>query len=382
LSGQTNVDAPRAIRGAVHDRLNSVTNSSGRIYGFGIVGCGVIANLHAAALAKIENASLVAAMDFRVDRVQAFSGRFPCDIEPDLDALLGRDDVDVVCVCVPSGLHAEIGIRAAAAGKHIVIEKPIDVSLAAADALIESARSAGVTMTVIAQHRFDAGVLELRSLIEAGEIGRPILGDARIKWYRSQSYYDSGDWRGTWTYDGGGALINQGVHYTDLLRWCMGPVTEVTAVCATQNHDIDVEDVAIALLRFSSGAVGSLEATTSAYPGFRERLEITGTKGTVVVEDGVIIVRELIGDSPEAGAYGRRVAEDATPPSSAAADPKNIGSAGHLAQIADLLSAIEEGRPPLVTGEDARRSLEVVLAVYESSRTNATVTLPLQRPDS
>ena len=224
--------------------------------GFGIVGTGVIAALHAAAIRTLPGARLAAVTDVVAGAAGAFAAARGCAAEPDLDALLARPDVDVVCVCVPSGLHAEIGIRAARAGKHLVVEKPVDVTLAAADRLIEAARTAGVALTVISQHRFDPGLIELKRLIDEGALGRLVLGEASTKWYRTQGYYDSAAWRGTWAMDGG-SLMNQGVHYVDLLRWCMGPVTEVTAVCATQAHQVEVEDTALALVRFGSGAVGT-----------------------------------------------------------------------------------------------------------------------------
>src|SRR5207342_2403184 len=209
-----------------------------------------------------------------------------------------------------------------------VVEKPIDVMLAAADRLIEAARAAGVALTVISQHRFDPGLIELKRLLGDGALGRLVLAEASTKWYRTQAYYDSAAWRGTRAMDGG-SLMNQGIHYVDLLRWCMGPVTEVTAVCATQAHQVEVEDTALAIVRFGSGAVGTILSSTAAYPGFPQRLEITGTDGTVIVEDGRIVRR------PGAGAVGAL---------GAAADPAAIEVASHAAQIADLLAAVEEGR--------------------------------------
>jgi UDP-N-acetyl-2-amino-2-deoxyglucuronate dehydrogenase len=348
-----------------------------RVYGFGIVGCGVIGPRHAEVAGALPNARFVACTDVIADRAKALAEVHGGDFEPDLDALLSRADVDVVSVCVPSGLHAEVGVRAAEAGKHLVIEKPIDISLAAADRLIAAVERAGVTMTVISQHRFDPGLVELRQLLDGGRLGRLVVGDARVKWYRTQAYYDSGDWRGTWALDGGGALMNQGVHYTDLLRWCMGPVSEVMAVTATAAHQMETEDVALAVLRFSSGAVGSIEASTAVFPGFRERLEVSGTEGTVVVEDGAVVVRELVSEHGEVGLYGARVAsEPVTPAASAASDPAGISNDSHAMQVADLLSAVDEGREPLVTGQEARNALELVLAVYESARQRAAVALP------
>src|SRR5581483_7729942 len=346
--------------------------------GFGIVGTGVIAALHAAAIRTLPGARLAAVTDVVPGAAGAFAAARGCAAEPDLDALLARLDVDVVCVCVPSGLHAEIGIRAARAGKHLVVEKPVDVTLAAADRLIEAARTAGVALTVISQHRFDPGLIELKRLIDDGALGRLVLGEASTKWYRTQAYYDSADWRGTWAMDGG-SLMNQGVHYVDLLRWCMGPVSEVTAVCATQAHRVEVEDTALAIVRFGSGAIGTIMSTTAAYPGFPQRLEITGTAGTVIVEDGRITRRALAGQhDPDQRDPDQRDPDQNGPGAAgpgAAADPAAIEVASHAAQLADLLTAVEESREPAVGGQAGRDTLEIVCAVYESARTGRTVRL-------
>ena len=280
----------------------------------------------------------------------------------------------MVCVCVPSGMHAEVGVRAARAGKHLVVEKPIDVTLASADRLIEAARATGVALTVISQHRFDPGLIELKHLLGAGALGRLVLGEASTKWYRSQAYYDSAAWRGTWAIDGG-SLMNQGIHYVDLLRWCMGPVAEVTAVCATQAHQIEAEDTALAIVRFASGAVGTILSSTAAFPGFPQRLEVTGTDGTVIIEDGRI-VRRAFGARSADGGSGSGFDEEAAPLSAdSGSDPAAIGVASHAAQIADLLAAIEKGREPAVDGAAGRAALEIVCAVYESARTGQPVRL-------
>jgi predicted dehydrogenase len=325
--------------------------------GFGIVGTGVIAAMHAAAVAALPRARLAAVTDVADGAAAAFAAARGCAAEPGLDQLLARPDVD-----------AEIGVRAAQAGKHLVVEKPIDVTLAAADRLIEAARAAGVALTVISQHRFDPGLIELKRLLGDGALGRLVLAEASTKWYRTQAYYDSAAWRGTWAMDGG-SLMNQGIHYVDLLRWCMGPVTEVTAICATQAHQVEVEDTALAIVRFGSGAVGTILSSTAAYPGFPQRLEITGTDGTVIVEDGRI-VRRAFGAQPTAAAVPGAVGA-----LGGAADPAAIEVASHAAQIADLLAAVEEGRAPAVDGQAGRDALEIVRAVYESARTGAPVRL-------
>jgi UDP-N-acetyl-2-amino-2-deoxyglucuronate dehydrogenase len=336
------------------------------VHGFGIVGTGIIATTHANSIAAVPGAALVAVTDVLPDLAASFAAGHDCAAEADLDALLARDDVDVVCVCVPSGLHAEVGVRAAEAGKHLVVEKPIDVTLAAADRLIGAADAAGVRLTVISQHRFDPGLVELRKLLDAGALGDLVFGEATTKWHRTQAYYDSAGWRGTWALDGGGALMNQGVHYVDLLRWAMGPVAEVTAVCATRAHQVEVEDVAAATIRFRSGAVGTLVASTAIYPGMAQRLEVFGTEGTVVIEDGQIVHRAVSdGKSGQSAATETRVG--------AAADPANLGIFAHAAQIADLMEAIDTGREPAITGADGRAALEIVCAVYESARSGRPV---------
>jgi UDP-N-acetyl-2-amino-2-deoxyglucuronate dehydrogenase len=353
-----------------------------RTFGLGIIGCGVIAPFHARAAAELPNVRLVAVADTVAEAAARRGAEFGVEHHADVDALLERPDVDVVSVCVPSGMHAEIGSRAAAAGKHVVMEKPIDVTLEAADRLIAACRRHGVALTVISQHRFGPAVRRMRELIDAGRLGRLVVGDALVKWYRSQAYYDSGDWRGTWSLDGGGCLMNQGVHYVDLLQWMMGPVDRVFGRCATAAHErIEVEDVAAAVLRFSSGAVGLLQASTAIYPGLPERLEVTGTGGTVIVESGALRACELKDEKGETSPYGGKLAADrAAAEEGGAADPAAISHAGHRAQIADFLEAIETGRPPLVTGEEARKPLELILAVYRSAREGREVTLPLAAP--
>ncbi len=341
------------------------------MHGFGIVGTGIIAVTHASAIGAVPGASLVAVTDVLPDLAASFAAGHGCAAEPDLDALLGRDDIDAICVCVPSGRHAEVGVLAAQAGKHLVVEKPMDVSLAAADRLTAAAEAAGVRLTVISQHRFDPGLIELRKLLDAGALGDLVFGEATTKWHRTQAYYDSAGWRGSWALDGGGALMNQGVHYVDLLRWAMGPVAEVTAICATRAHQIEVEDVAAATLRFRSGAVGTLVASTAISPGQAQRLEVFGTSGTVVIEDGQVVQRSVSGEAPAQGEGAAEVG------ASAAADPADLGVSAHAAQIADLVEAIDTGREPAITAADGRAALEIVCAVYESARTGQPVAFPL-----
>ena len=336
--------------------------------GFGIVGAGMIAPTHARAIASLPQARLRAVADVDLARAERLAGEFGAAAHGDVDALLERSEVDVVCVCVPSGLHADIGARAAEAGKHVVVEKPIDVSLAAADRLIARCRERGVTLSVISQHRFDTGARRLREALDAGRLGRVLTGDAFVRWYRSPAYYRSAGWRATWDLDGGGALMNQGIHSVDVLLWLLGPVDSVTAHTATVAHDIAVEDVAVALLRFASGAFGVIEATTAAFPGFAERIEVSGTRGGVVLESGAVAVWEAGDDGAHVGPYGKAVRLGSASPAPAA-----TAVDGHAAQLRDVIDAIESRREPAVTGDDGRRALELVLAIYESARSGRSI---------
>ena len=193
--------------------------------------------------------------------------------------------MDAVSICAPSGLHADLGVRALRAGKHVVVEKPMDVSLAACDRLLAAQRESGKTLAVISQHRFDFASITVKDALDAGTLGPLVFAEARVPWYRTQEYYDSGDWRGTWALDGGGALMNQGVHTADLLRWLCGPVETVYAQARTLAHErIEVEDVVAATVTFANGAIATLSASTALYPGFAVRLSVHGTEGSAIIE--------------------------------------------------------------------------------------------------
>lgn len=344
---------------------------------FGVIGCGVIHATHCDSIQKIANAELVAVHDTVADRAQAAAEKYGVLGTSDLETLWPL--VDAVCVCVPSGLHAEIGIQAARQGKHVLCEKPIDVTLAKAQSLVGACREAGVKLGVISQHRFAHDIRSLRQAIQAGEMGHILSGDCYNKWYRSQAYYDSGDWRGTWELDGGGCLMNQGVHYVDMLQWLMGGVAAVQARTVTSAHErIEVEDIANALIEFKNGAIGVIQAGTSYYPGMAERLEIHGLYGTAVIEADRLTVYKVDAEASQLGKYGD--GKDKLPPAQSqlsaslanattgSADPSAIWSDQHRAQIEDFTNAILENRVPEITGEDALEPLKVILAIYESAR--------------
>jgi UDP-N-acetyl-2-amino-2-deoxyglucuronate dehydrogenase len=233
-----------------------------------------------------------------------------------------------------------------------------------------------VKLAVISQFRFLPALQRVSAALSAGQLGRPILGEAIVKWYRTQGYYDSAGWRGTWELDGGGALMNQGIHFVDLLQWLLGPVDSVVAHCATAAHDVAVEDVSVALLTFASGALGIVNVSTAIFPGFAERIEITGTGGTAIVEAGQIAVWQLKAERGESGPFGRDLPRSYRDQEAAQPGlPFAQQLTGHRAQLVDLLDAIASGREPAVNGEEARKPLAIVQAIYAAARSGNRVTL-------
>ena len=327
-----------------------------RVVRFGIIGCGSISRVHIEALKACKNAELVAACDVyrpNLDKVVLAEGIVGYT---DYRKMLRNSAIDAVTILTASGLHAEIGIEAAKAGKHVVVEKPIDVTLETANRLIDACSENGVKLSCIFQHRFDASVLALKQAVSSGDFGRLNACCCHTKWYRNQAYYDSVAWRGTWAMDGGGALMNQSIHYIDLMQYIMGDVDEVMGYTGMLAHErMETEDVAVASLRFRNGALGLIEGTTSAYPGFSTRLDVHGQRGSVILENDAIAFWQF-----ENGL----ACDDAL---------KTKGPQPHRYQLQDIVDAILENRAPLVTGEDALQSLKIVLAIYQSAQTSQPV---------
>ncbi|HKI38670.1 MAG TPA: Gfo/Idh/MocA family oxidoreductase, partial [Gemmataceae bacterium] len=264
--------------------------------GFCIVGCGMIARFHARALNEVPGAKLVALVSRKTASAKKMADELGLrvDLYEDLSQALARRDLDVVIVATPSGFHAEPAVAAAAAGKHVVVEKPLEITLERCDRIIEACDRHGVQLCTIFPSRFADANVALRRAVEAGKFGRVTLGETTCKWWRPQSYYDEGGWKGTKALDGGGALMNQAIHNVDLLYWLMGDVESITAFCATLAHvRIEVEDTAVAALRFKNGALGLIEAATSAYPGLLKRTEIHGDRGSARVEQDDITLWEF-----------------------------------------------------------------------------------------
>ena len=331
--------------------------------GFAILGTGIIADVHRQAIELNADIGgrLVAVAHYDPSRFSEIGAAFgvPCLSQADM---LTHPDVDVVCLATPSGQHAEQTIAAAAAGKHVLVEKPIALSLADADAMIAACERAGVQLGVLFQRRAEPLYQQVHAAIRAGDFGEITMAAVTMPYHRAQAYYDLAAWRGTWAQDGGGVLMNQGIHYVDLLLWLMGAdPTNIQARAATLKRQIEVEDVVAATLEFPSGALATLSATSTAAPGLRQRVEIFGTEGAI----------QLDGESVARWQSPRSTAPEVPPPPprapSSGPAPTGQSPVAHAALIRDFIEAVRSGRPPMVDGREGRRSLAVVLGIYEAA---------------
>jgi UDP-N-acetyl-2-amino-2-deoxyglucuronate dehydrogenase len=346
--------------------------------GFGIVGCGMISNFHARAIADVRGAKLAACFDTRAESAEKFAAANGCQAYTDLKKMLADPKVGIVTIATPSGAHMEPAIAAARAGKHVIIEKPLEITLKRCDQIIDACEKAGVQCGAIFPSRFHDSSVKLKKAIDAGRFGRLTLGDAYVKWYRTQQYYDSGAWRGTWALDGGGALMNQAIHSVDLLTWLMGPVIEIQANTATLAHErIEVEDVAVATLRFENGAIGILEATTAAFPGYLKRVEIHGSDGSALLEEEDLKGWDFAKPRKEDKTILDQMKQHKST-AGGASDPAAIGHHGHTLQFKDFVDAVKKNRRPAVDGHEGRRSVEIILGVYKAAEMGKPVKLPLK----
>ncbi|HEY0737295.1 MAG TPA: Gfo/Idh/MocA family oxidoreductase [Herpetosiphonaceae bacterium] len=352
---------------------------------FGILGCGVIGPHHAQAITGLaDDAELVAVADKHSDRAAQLAQQYGVAAYASLDDLLGHRELDAVCICTPSGEHVASAIAVLQAGKHVVVEKPVDVTLETIDRLRAARRSPAQKVAVISQHRFDVSTQIVRDAIEQGRLGRLTVGTAQVRWWRSQTYYNSGAWRGTWELDGGGALMNQSIHTIDLLQWLMGPVVEVSAYTGLLAHErMEVEDTAVAVVRFASGALGVIEGTTAAYPGLTARLEVHGDQGSAIIDNDELVYFHSAASGGAEAAYGAAgggnqaadiLKQHAAAPvgPAAGADPSQLSMA-HREQLRDFIAAIRDDREPLVNIEEGRKPVAIILAIYESARTGRPV---------
>lgn len=341
----------------------------GRKIGFGIIGCGVIADFHANALFGIpEDAVLVGVADARAESAQRFAQAKQVRAFATVEEMLACPEIDVVTVCVPSGFHADIAIKAANAGKHIVVEKPMAITKEQLDAMEEACARNGVLLSSIAQSRFTNGVRMAKQAVEDGLLGKMVCADVYMKFNRTQEYYNSGGWRGTKAVDGGGALMNQGIHGVDLLLYLAGDVKSVYAVSKTLARQIEVEDTLSAVLEFKSGATGVIQATTSVYPGYPRRLELNGDKGTIVLEEGALVRWDIENNTKQ---------DIVLQPTmfSSAATPTAISVDNHTKQFKDVIRALQTGTKPLIDIHEGRRPVDLILAIYKSAEERRVIEL-------
>ena len=338
-----------------------------------IVGCGRIAKRHAELLGsgQIAGAKLVAVCDLLADRAQAFADKYDVPGFTSVTELLEKSDADVITVLTPSGSHAALSIEASSAGRHVIVEKPMALTLADADAMIRAADEAGKRLFVVKQNRFNVPVVKAREALEAGRFGKLVLGTVRVRWCRDQSYYDHDAWRGTWAQDGG-VIANQASHHVDMLGWFMGPVESVHARSARALVNIEAEDTAVATLKFRNGALGIVEATGATRPRDLEgSLSVLGAGGTV--EIGGFAVNKI-----RHWNFVEPVPEDADVMERFSVNPPNVYGFGHQAYYEHVVDCLRNGRPALVDGREGRASLELVAALYESMASGKEVMLPLK----
>jgi UDP-N-acetyl-2-amino-2-deoxyglucuronate dehydrogenase len=332
--------------------------------GFGLIGAGMIADFHAQAIARIEGARLVGVASRNEASAQALAQKHGAPFATGrIEDLLARPDLDVVCITTPSGAHLEPALAAIAAGKHVVIEKPIEITTERADRILAAAEEAGVLVAPIFQSRFGQGARAVKAAMDAGRLGRLVLASCFVKWHRPDSYYTG--WKGTLTLDGGGVVINQGIHGLDLLQWFAGLPDEVFAYATRRVHTgIEAEDTASATMRFPNGALGTIEATTAAWPGWSRRIELCGERGSILLEDDRVARWDFADPLPEDEAIRSARPDEALRSGAGAANA--ISFEGHLRQIQDLVHALRDGRPLAVDGREARRAVSLVNALYAS----------------
>lgn len=339
-------------------------------FGFGIIGCGMISKWHADSIRTIEGARLVGAADTDPRRAADLASQYGCTPFASADDLLACEEIDIVCICTPSGLHAEYAKKAALAGKHFVVEKPLAITRQQLCEVIDACEANQTRGCVISQLRFSPDVQKVKKALDKGLLGRILFADLTMKYYRSPNYYASSPWRGTHAMDGGGALMNQGIHGIDLIQYLVGPIRAVSGVCKTLVHGIEVEDTASLTVEFESGAVGTVTGSTAAYPGFPRRIELNGTAGSITLTEDRITHWSVGGEE-----QSERFDEQNETAAQTYRDPEKMSFELHRQQLADMIDALRTDRKPLVDIYDGKRAVDVVLSAYEASQTHQTVFL-------
>ena len=346
--------------------------------GFAIIGCGMIARFHAKAIWEIPAARVAALVSRSAESAANLlkdSNLPPCPVFNSVEEAVKAPGVDAVIITTPSGAHREPALIAAAAGKHVVVEKPLEITGSRCQAIIDACDRAKVKLCTIFPSRFGDANNALKSAVDAGKFGRLSLGETTCKWWRSQAYYDEGGWKGTQALDGGGAMMNQAIHNVDLLLWMMGDATHVSGFTATLAHErIEVEDTAVAVIRFVNGALGVIQATTSVHPGYPKTIAVHGDRGSAVIEQDDVLKWDFDPATESDKVVKERFAAKVGA-SGGAADPKAISHEGHRRQLADFVDAVRENRVPKVDGREGKKAVDLICAIYESARTGRTVEL-------
>lgn len=337
---------------------------------FGVIGCGAIGRWHAISIGKVDGAVLSGVTDRSSAAAGNFAEEFGARSYESVEEMLASDDIDAVSICTPSGLHADLAVKAAEAGKHILMEKPMALTIADCDRIISAVDKAGVKAGVVFQSRFKKTAKTLKELVDQGKLGKIICADVFMRYYRSPEYYAASGWRGTWAMDGGGALMNQGIHSVDLLQYIMGPVKSVMAEARTLYHKIEVEDTVGAVVEFESGAIGLIQATTAIHPGYPRILTLSGTNGSVSISDDDFIswdIKDI--PLPEDITLGYEKANLSS------SDPMSFPTDGHEKQISDMVDAIINDRDPMISCREGKKSVLIIQSVYRSSNEGKRIIL-------
>ncbi|AMV22968.1 Glucose--fructose oxidoreductase precursor [Gemmata sp. SH-PL17] len=346
--------------------------------GFAIIGCGMIARFHAKAIQEIPSArvtALVSRTKESAEKLLTDTGLPSCPIFASVEEAVKVRAVDAVIITTPSGAHQEPALVAARAGKHVVVEKPLEITGPRCQTIIDTCDAAKVKLCTIFPSRFGDANTTLKAAVDADRFGRLTLGETTCKWWRTQQYYDEGGWKGTQALDGGGAMMNQAIHNVDLLLWMMGDATHVSGFTATLAHErIEVEDTAVAVIRFASGALGVIQATTSVHPGYPKTIAVHGDRGSVVIEQDDVLRWDFTPSTADDARVKERFAQKVGA-SGGSADPKAISHEGHRRQLADFVDAVQQNRVPKVDGREGKKAVDLICAIYESARTGKTVAL-------
>ena len=342
--------------------------------GFALVGTGMIAGYHAQAITQTPGARLVGVVSRSPEKGRAFATQHHIPvITTTVEEMVARSDVQVVNVTTPSGAHLEPALAAIRAGRHVVIEKPVETTPARVDQITAAADQAGVKVAAIFQGRFGTGAQTVKAAVTAGRLGRLVLASAYVKWHRTGEYYKT-PWKGTWDLDGGGALMNQAIHGVDLLQWFAGLPAEVFGQFTRRVHTgIQADDTTVATLKYPDGALGTIEASTALWPGWSRRIELCGEHGSICLEDDHIARWDFVKSVPGDDVIRHAKRDDAL--GSGAGVPGGISLAGHLRQIGDLVAAVRDNRPPAIDGREGRKAVALVHAIYESAKSGQSVRL-------